>query len=408
MTPLREDGEPQLDSPAVETHPRKSSKKSWGQRFFSQPSWVIFIWLLVWLLATGAFHFSAGLLIDRAREAGWHYAFGRFATSPGAGGVAAVMAAIIAATAVGLQLRHNKKVEEERSWWERFEWVTTRAVPAEDEHTALPYDLSLDILTSLAARTTDDTQGRACGGFVNYLVDLKNVPDTDSTEDDFANTFDDRSSTTQTEDESRPDQQGRTVRQKPGGHVITRDARTGKLVSQATGTRWDRVNESLEAYTNATHNSPARSERAEQELYERQVLREVLELMPADVVLRNPRTGPASSTSSQQSTKSEKNNKSGGFFFFFTEPGFELSSPTGKRLMIEAIANPNRARARFNEMAKHALTAKATDQVSRIIVTREPIGPLKAKIPAHLQTVPWRGAKETPRLVDVVKRLLEI
>lgn len=408
MTPLREDGEPQLDSPAVETHPRTSSKKSWGQRFFSQPSWVIFIWLLAWLLATGAIHFSVGLLTDRAREAGWHYAFGRFATSPGAGGVAAVMAAIIAATAVGLQLRHNKKVEAERSWWERFEWVTTRAVPAEDEHTALPYDLSLDILTSLAERTTDDTQGRACGGFVNHLVDLKNVPDTDVAEDDSANTFDDRSSTSQTEQESRPSQQGGKARQKSGGRVVTRNAGTGKFVTQVTGPRWDRVDESLEAYTNATHNSPARSEKAEQELYERQVFREVFERMPAGVVLRDPKAGPAGATSSQQSNKSEKTSKSGGFFFFFTEPGFELSSPAGKKLMIEAIADPNKARARVNEVVKHALTSKAIDQVPRIIVTREPIGPIQAGIPAHLQTVPWRGAKETPRLVNVVKRLLEI
>lgn len=93
-----------------------------------------------------------------------------FLTSPGAGGLAAVCAATIAYMAVRAQLRHNKRVDLESSWWKSFEWVIERALPLDGSTTAMPEDWSLNLLTPMLGEATTDFQRRALRGIVDRVM----------------------------------------------------------------------------------------------------------------------------------------------------------------------------------------------------------------------------------------------
>lgn len=97
--------------------------------------------------------------------------WGRFLTSPGAAGLAAVAAAVIGATALTRQLNHSKAVERDAAWWKSFQWVTDRALPG-DGSPGLPHLVSVDMLTPLARSATDTVQQRACGAFLDHLLSL--------------------------------------------------------------------------------------------------------------------------------------------------------------------------------------------------------------------------------------------
>jgi hypothetical protein len=109
--------------------------------------------------------------VDQAGAAGW---VERFSTSPGAAGVAAVVAAGIGFLAIARQLRHNKGVERDAAWWKSFEWVTDRALPR-DEADRLPYLVAVDMLAPLVDSASNATQERICGAFLDHLATLDTV-----------------------------------------------------------------------------------------------------------------------------------------------------------------------------------------------------------------------------------------
>lgn len=113
--------------------------------------------------------------IDRRSGGIWASAF---VVSPGAGGVAAVVAASIGAVTISRQLRHNKRVEQDRSWWQGFEWATNRALPVDGSHERLPYALSINMLTPLSTSASNDVQREACSGFVDHLLTLRSGEET--------------------------------------------------------------------------------------------------------------------------------------------------------------------------------------------------------------------------------------
>ncbi len=100
----------------------------------------------------------------------WAPEVGRFLSSPGGAGIAAICAASIAARALYVQLAHTKMKDKTQSWWDSFEWVAERAVPSKAEDEALPLALSINILNSLQETADNELQQRACGGFVTMLT----------------------------------------------------------------------------------------------------------------------------------------------------------------------------------------------------------------------------------------------
>lgn len=119
----------------------------------------VIIGFLCVLFATG---------VDQTGAAEW---VERFSTSPGAAGVAAVVAAGIGFWAIARQLRHNKSVERDAAWWKSFEWVTDRALP-QDESDRLPYFIAIDMLAPLVDSASNATQERICGAFLDHLARL--------------------------------------------------------------------------------------------------------------------------------------------------------------------------------------------------------------------------------------------
>ncbi len=96
----------------------------------------------------------------------WSPALGRFLTSPGA----AVVAAVIAATALAYQLAHTKAKDRDEAWWANFRWATDRAVPQKSDERQLSLTLSVTILNSLQKSAVSELQKKACGGFLDHLT----------------------------------------------------------------------------------------------------------------------------------------------------------------------------------------------------------------------------------------------
>lgn len=115
----------------------------------------------------------SGLLvaaIDRNERAPFGAWISDFAKSPGFAGVCALIAASLAFWGIRNQveiakrnLDHQRDVNTSESWWSRFEWVSTRAVPASKDDQPLPYDAVLSTLTGLTQAATDDVQLAAVG-----------------------------------------------------------------------------------------------------------------------------------------------------------------------------------------------------------------------------------------------------
>jgi len=99
-----------------------------------------------------------------------------FITSPGMAGVAAVVAATIAAINISEQIRQSRQAELRQDWWTNFKWATERAVPTDDTAIAVPYSTSIATLQTLACATNDSLQKAACGTFVDLLAKLAAAP----------------------------------------------------------------------------------------------------------------------------------------------------------------------------------------------------------------------------------------
>lgn len=129
-------------------------------------------------IGTAIISASIVLAIDRPQRAPLGAWISDFAKSPGLGGISALAAASLALWGIFAQtnvakrsLNHQRQVDKNSAWWERFEWTSSRAVPRSKDETPLPYEAVLSTLTSLAETATDDVQRRAVGAITQIAAE---------------------------------------------------------------------------------------------------------------------------------------------------------------------------------------------------------------------------------------------
>lgn len=97
----------------------------------------------------------------------------RFVTSAGAGGLAALTAAIIAACIAGIQLRHAKRQQRHDRWWDTLSWVYDRAVVDAEKKESLPHRVTFTMLNELAeqarSKPTDSLQVGTIGAVLSMF-----------------------------------------------------------------------------------------------------------------------------------------------------------------------------------------------------------------------------------------------
>lgn len=176
---------------------------------------------------------------------------GRFITSPGAAGLAALAAAIIGAVMISKQLKLARATAHESEWWSKFEWVTERALPSSKDHTPIPENLAINFLNSLQGSAQSALQQEACGGFADHLVEIGSKKLTDQ------------------------------IAETGSGKSEQDDSGSGNPTNLAEMVRnvraWTR-------YVNDTQNTPARSVEAERALYQTQVFSALTEIEDASLV----------------------------------------------------------------------------------------------------------------------------
>lgn len=110
------------------------------------------------------------LTLDAA-AIGWR----RFFISPGMAGLAAVIAATIAALTVGRQLRQSRTAESRKAWWQTFEWVTDRVLPRDGE-AVFDKAWGVSLLGKLGDdKSADENQEKARASTVAHLVTKMNL-----------------------------------------------------------------------------------------------------------------------------------------------------------------------------------------------------------------------------------------
>ncbi|WP_453984333.1 hypothetical protein [Brevibacterium casei] len=185
---------------------------------------------------------------DRAPIGEW---VSDFFKSPGAAGLFAVMAAFL--TLWGLlkqvgvarrNLDHQRKADESRAWWERFEWAAGRAVPKSKDEIRLPYNAVLSTLIGLARTASDDIQKAAVGAIMESAAAAEET------------------------------------------------ARTGEEANGEPPTVDDQFRmDLLQKYVDLARESPARSIIIESELYELQVMEALRRILPPDSVFETNLVG---------------------------------------------------------------------------------------------------------------------
>jgi hypothetical protein len=152
--------------PLLKTFGRRAAS-----RFLSNPSWVRAVVLigaalaLLWCIVLGIYGWQATL--SKTFD---------FVTSPGMGGVAAVVAAAIAAVNIADQILQAKQTESRQNWWANYRWAAERAVPSDEKAVAVPYSTSIATMKNLQKETADPLQKAACGTFVDLLAELSAAP----------------------------------------------------------------------------------------------------------------------------------------------------------------------------------------------------------------------------------------
>jgi len=143
-------------------------------------------WALVVSIA-----FAAGFLLDLSLSTADRENWGRwvrsFVRSPGAAGLAAVAASIVAYAGISRQvhvarssLAHQVESADASSWWAMFEWASERAIPAKSDDEPLPDSVSISTLEQLAETATTDVQRAACAGVISVLTSRVQPPDVES------------------------------------------------------------------------------------------------------------------------------------------------------------------------------------------------------------------------------------
>lgn len=110
-----------------------------------------------------------------------------FAKTPGAAALAALIAACIALSGISRQvsvsranLELERRREQDRSWWQSFEWAVSRGVPLDAAHRALREDVSINTFTALQASALTDVQRSACSGMLDILSTERPTSDEDT------------------------------------------------------------------------------------------------------------------------------------------------------------------------------------------------------------------------------------
>ena len=126
------------------------------------------IWIIILTAAVSA-AITWSITIATARPHTWGIGIwiSDFAKSPGLAGVLAVVAALIAFVGLRTQLAHQRRAETNRAWWERFQWASSRALPADPGHDALPYEAIVNTFTALAESASDQVQEGAVGAVMD-------------------------------------------------------------------------------------------------------------------------------------------------------------------------------------------------------------------------------------------------
>lgn len=142
------------------------------RRRWRPPLWLAILGMIVSLFvgAVIAIWFGA------AREGDVRTWLGEFVRSPGAAGLAAVIAAVIAFIGISNQVRASRQVLEHQrlaaaadTWWGRFEWFSDRAFPADERRQPFPDAVAVSILERLAETASDDVQESAWQGMLDEL-----------------------------------------------------------------------------------------------------------------------------------------------------------------------------------------------------------------------------------------------
>lgn len=119
----------------------------------------------------------AVLAVDRPRRAPVVAWLSDFFQSSGFAGLCAVLAAVLALRGIHKQVWvtrrgqvHRREADEDRAWWERFEWTAARAVPASSDEVPLPYDAVISTLTALMKSAKDDIQRTAVSAVMDVAA----------------------------------------------------------------------------------------------------------------------------------------------------------------------------------------------------------------------------------------------
>lgn len=195
------------------------------------------LWAAVASIVAATLTATVVLALDRDQRAPISEWIPHFLTSPGVGGIGALVAAGIAYFGISKQVRaasrsleHQRAAEENRSWWERFEWASARAVPSKSDEKPLPYNAILSTLSELADSSRDDVQKLAVRAIM------------DTAQDDSPQEADDA-----TASKGRPEDDSARLR-------------------------------ALQLYSNATRNTAAHSPVVEGQIYELEVLQALREI----------------------------------------------------------------------------------------------------------------------------------
>lgn len=144
------------------------------------------------------------LAFDRDDRAGLWPWVSDFMRSPGFAGLAALAAAGLAFTGISRQVQvarenleqarksadqaqqsaqesllHSRRTEQDRAWWNSFEWASSRALPADSGAESLPYVAVLRTFEALAKSATDHVQEAAIAGVMDVAAERHDRSETE-------------------------------------------------------------------------------------------------------------------------------------------------------------------------------------------------------------------------------------
>lgn len=324
------------------------------------------------LLAAGAVAIGAVWVlfltgVDQVGAAAW---VERFSTSPGAAGVAAVVASAIGFWALARQLHHNKGVELDAAWWKSFEWVADRALP-NDKSDGLPYLVAVDMLAPLVKSANNATQERICGAFLDHLAELDTRTSTEESPGRFEPAIPEStedSPTTPPQAPESPADSTETLR------IRLRPQPFTWLKSHYDHERGDRALSTLENYAQLSSASSGRSYAVEAQLYSLRVVEAVRRVVKD------------------------------AFMTFGGDRSADITVITGDGRHVHIAAS---GATTHLAAVSAALSISRTTKGTTLVVTRGETEDPGTKIGERLFTVRWRDERDDQELELGIQRALE-